>query len=94
MSAYLIGQISVKDDELWAEYVAGVHESLSPFESNIIFRGKLVSILAGKHEHDLAVVIEFTDISALNSWFHSEKYQSLIPIRDKAADVVISTYET
>jgi len=93
MSSYLVGHITVKDDELWQKYVAGVHESLSPFEFRIIFRGKLVAILAGKHEHDLAVVIEFPDQSTLDKWFTSKKYQSLIPLRDRAANVVITTYK-
>jgi uncharacterized protein (DUF1330 family) len=94
MPAYLVGHISVKNDDLWQKYVKGVGESLSPFESRIVFRGKLVSILAGKHEYDTVVVIEFSDHTALNDWFRSETYQSLIPIRDAAADVVITTYET
>ena len=93
MSAYLIGQISVKNGELWQAYVAGVRESLSSYESKIIFRGQLVSILAGKHEHDRVVVIEFIDYPTLKDWYHSEKYQSLIALREKAADVVITTYE-
>ena len=93
MSAYLVGHILVKNDELWQEYVAGVRESLSPFESKIIFRGQLVSVLAGKHEHDLVVVIEFPDYPTLNNWYHSAKYQSLIPLREEAANVVITTYE-
>ncbi len=94
MAAYLIGQISVKNDALWQTYVAGVRESLSPFPSKIMFRGKRVAVLAGQHEHDLVVVIEFENHETLMEWFHSEKYQSLIPIRDQAADVVISTYTT
>ena len=94
MSAYLVGHITVKDAKLWQEYVAGVQDSLSPFESKIIFRGKLAAVLAGKHDHNSVVVIEFNDLTTLNNWFHSEKYQSLIPIRDKAASVVITTYET
>ena len=93
MSAYLVGHISVKNGELWQAYVAGVRESLSSFESKIIFRGQLVSVLAGKHEHDRVVVIEFPDYSTLNDWYHSEKYQSLIVLREEAANVVITTYE-
>ena len=93
MSAYLVGHISVKNNELWQQYVTGVRESLSSFESRIIFRGQLVSVLAGEHEHDLVVVIEFPDLPTLNDWYYSEKYQSLIPLRDKAANVVITTYE-
>ncbi|MBW2613853.1 MAG: DUF1330 domain-containing protein [Deltaproteobacteria bacterium] len=93
MSAYLIGHISVKNSELWQQYVAGVRESLSSFESRIIFRGQLVSVLAGEHEHDLVVVIEFPDYPTLNDWYNSEKYQSLIALREEAANVVITTYK-
>jgi uncharacterized protein (DUF1330 family) len=93
MAAYLVGHISVKNTALWEAYVAGVRESLSPFESKIVFRGQLISVLAGEHEHDRVVVIEFPDYPTLNGWYHSEKYQSLIPLREEAADVVITTYE-
>jgi uncharacterized protein (DUF1330 family) len=92
MAAYLVGHITVKDDRLWQKYVAGVQESLAPVDARIVFRGKLVEVLAGQHGHDLVVVIEFPDQSTLNNWYGSEKYQSLIPLRDKAADVVITTY--
>ena len=94
MASYLVGHITVKDGELWQKYVSGVQESLLPFDSKVIFRGKLVSVLAGKHEHDLVVVIEFPDQSALDNWYSSKKYQALIPLRDKAANVVIMAYET
>jgi len=93
MASYLVGHITVKDDELWQEYVSGVQESLLPFDSKIIFRGKLASVLAGKHEHNLVVVIEFPDQSTLDNWYSSEKYQALIPLRDKAANVAIMAYK-
>jgi uncharacterized protein (DUF1330 family) len=93
MASYLVGHITVKDDELWPKYVSGVQESLLPFDSKVIFRGKLASVLAGKHDHDLVVVIEFPDQSTLDNWYFSEKYQALIPLRDKAANVVIMAYE-
>ncbi len=94
MAAYLVGHITVKHDELWQEYVSGVQESLAPFNARIVFRGKLTAVLAGKHEHDLVVVIEFSDLSTLDNWFSSEKYQALIPLRAEAANVVITSYKT
>ena len=93
MASFLVGHITVKNDELWQKYVSGVQESLLPFNSKVIFRGKLVSVLAGKHEHDLVVVIEFPDQSTLDNWYSSEKYQALIPLRDKAANVAIMAYK-
>lgn len=94
MASYLVGHITVKNEELWQQYVSGVRESLSPFQSKVLFRGTLVSILAGSHEHDRVVVIEFSDHVTLDNWFQSDKYQALIPLRDEAADMVITTYES
>ena len=94
MAAYLLGHITVKDEKLWQQYVSGVRDSLTGFESKVIFRGELVSVLAGSHEHNRAVVLEFSDHDTLDNWFQSDKYQALIPLRDEAADVVITTYES
>ena len=94
MAAYLIGQITVKDEELWQQYVAGVEQSLAPFAAEVVFRGKRDKVLAGQNDKDLVVVIEFSGPAPLDNWFNSEKYQSLIPLRDAAANVVITTYKT
>lgn len=93
MSAYLIGQIRVKSQKKWQQYVAGVAESLQPVDAEVVFRGKRLAVLAGEHNKDLTVVIRFADQQALEGWFSSESYQGLIPLRDSAADVTIVTYE-
>ena len=85
MNAYLIGHITVKDPDLWQEYIAGVKKSLIPFEAEVIFRGQRAAILAGKHAYDQCVVIKL---------FNSNAYQNLIPIRNKAADVALISYDT
>ena len=94
MAAYLIGHISIKDPSLWQEYIAGVKESLAPFEAEVIFRGRRAALLAGDHTYDQCVVIKFADQPSLQKWFNSEAYQNLIPIRNKAADVVIISYDS
>lgn len=94
MASYLVGHITVKDVELWNNYVEGVRESLAPFNAKVVFRGELMTVLAGVHDHERVVVIEFSDQATLDQWFRSEKYQSLIPLRDKAADLVITTYDS
>lgn len=94
MTAYLVGHITVKNDTLWQQYVAGVADSLAPYEAKIVFRGQLASVLAGDHEHELVVVIEFSDHTTLDRWFTSPAYQALIPLRDEAARVTITTYQT
>ena len=94
MASYLVGHITVKDEELWQQYVSGVQDSLSAFESKVIFRGELVSVLAGSHDYNRVVVIEFPDQVTLDKWFNSDNYQALIPLRDEAAEMVLTTYSS
>jgi len=93
MSAYLIGHITVKHPDKWKVYVEGVQKSLIPFESELVFRGKLATVLAGEHSYENTVVIKFRDQPTLLQWYQSKEYQGLIPIRDEAADVVILSFD-
>ncbi len=91
--AYLIGQIRVKDQALWEQYVEGVRESLQPFCAEVLFRGRRKAVLAGESDRELSVVIRFPDQKALQNWFNSPQYQDLIPLRDKAAETTIISYD-
>jgi len=93
MPAYLIGHITVKNPDKWKTYIERVQKSLMPFGAEVVFRGKLATVLAGEHSHENTVVIKFPDQSTLQQWYHSKEYQGLLPIRDEAADVVILSFD-
>jgi uncharacterized protein (DUF1330 family) len=93
LSAYLIGHIRIIDPVAWQSYLAGVAKSLEPYAAKILFRGRKHAVLVGTHDQELAVVIRFTDQPTLQAWFHSDDYQSLIPLREQAADVTIISYD-
>ena len=102
MPAFLVGQIRVHDQVKWSEYVAGVAKSLEPLgaDAEIVMRGSKLSTLAGTPlvaptgaPLDTVVVLKFKDVATLETWFHSELYQAIIPLRDSAASVTISSYE-
>ena len=92
-NAYVIGHITVKDTEKWNEYRNEVPATLEPCGAELVFRGKLVSILAGEHTHTDTVVIRFPDATAINGWYLSPNYQSLIPLREEAADMDLLLFE-
>lgn len=92
MSAYIIGQVKVKDRALWNQYVAGVALSLQAFEAKVLVRGQFQQALAGEADVSDSVVIEFSSAEQLNRWFHSNDYQQLITLRDQAASVSINSY--
>lgn len=91
--AYLVGHITVKSPQKWAEYTRQVPGTLAPWGAELVFRGKQVAVLAGENPHSDIVVIRFPDVAAVNQWFSSSAYQSLIPLREQAADVVLLCYE-
>ena len=92
-NAYVIGHITVKDHKKWYEYRNKLPATLEPWGAEIVFRGKLSSVLSGNHAHIDTVVIRFPNIGALNSWHSSPEYQSLIPLRQEAAEVELLSYE-
>lgn len=92
-TAYLIGRITIKDHEKWAEYRSKVGATIAPWGGEIICRGKWVSTLCGKHDHANALVMRFPDSDAVKKWYGSAAYQTLIPIREQAADMILEIYE-
>lgn len=93
MPAYLIGHIRVIDPAAWQQYLDGVAESLKPWPAEVVFRGRRHSVLAGTHDQELTVVIRFAEQQQLQNWFHSAAYQALIPLRERAAEVTIISYD-
>lgn len=92
-AAYVIGQVTVKDEAKWSEYRRKVPETFGPWGGEPVFRGTQFAALAGHCPHSDVVVLRFPNVAALRGWFASDAYQALIPLRDAAADVVLSAYE-
>jgi uncharacterized protein (DUF1330 family) len=92
MSACVIGHITVKDEEKWAQYRAQVPATLAPWGAELLFRGQLAEVLDGQHRHTDTVVIRFPDQAAADAWHSSPAYQALIPLRTEAADLDLLTF--
>ena len=93
MPAYIIGNISVKDTEKWAEYCSKVPDTLVPFGGELVFRGTGASVLSGDYRHAQAVVIRFPGPEHVMQWHGSDEYQRLVPLRVQAADVDLVRFE-
>ena len=91
-SACVIGHITVKDPEKWAEYRSRVPATLAPWGAELVLRGERVAVLGGRHDRQATVVIRFPDIDAVNAWYASPAYQALIPLREAAAEVDLISF--
>ena len=92
-SAYVVGQMTVKNETKWSEYRGQVLATLTPFGGELVFRGNQVRALSGECPHADIVVIRFPSLADADGWHNSAAYQALLPIRQEAADVVLTTYE-
>jgi uncharacterized protein (DUF1330 family) len=92
-AAYLVGHIRIKDAKKWDDYRAQVPATLAPWGAEISFRGRCVEVLSGEHPYSDIVVIRFPNKEAIHGWHFSPAYQALIPLRQKAAEMLLLSYE-
>jgi uncharacterized protein (DUF1330 family) len=91
--AYVVGHITVKDEALWTQYRNTVPNTLAPWNAELVFRGHQMRALSGECSHADIVVIRFASLADADGWHNSAAYQALIPLRQQAAEVVLTTYE-
>jgi len=94
MKAFLIAYITVKDSEKMNAYAKAAGESMQAYGGKVLTKGIAQQQLAGEHEPQNVAVICFPDIESLESWYNSEGYQKIIPLRKEAADIIITSYVT
>lgn len=88
-TAFLIGHMTIKDEEKWAEYRSKVPATLSDWGAEVVFRGKCHQVLSGRHDYTDTVIIRFPDLAGITGWYQSPAYQALIPLREQAAEMVL-----
>jgi uncharacterized protein (DUF1330 family) len=93
MSAYAIGNITVKHPAKWAEYRSKLPATLAPWNAEVLMRGKQAEVLSGHHRHKDVVVLRFPDLDSMKKWHDSSAYQALVALREEAADVDLVCYE-
>ena len=90
---YVVGQMTIKNQDKWIEYRSQVLATLIPWEGELVLRGSQIKTFSGQCTHPEIVVVRFPSLEQSESWHASPAYQALIPLRSEAADVVLITYE-
>lgn len=91
---YVIGHITVRDSASWDEYRRQVPATLPPWKGETVMRGYCTDVLSGEHAHEATVVLRFPDRQSALAWHASAAYQSIVPLRRQAADVVLIVTES
>jgi len=84
MSAYVILDIEVKNQEMYAQYVARATSIIEKAGGRYVVRGGKVTILSGTWHPKRLVVIEFKTVEEARQCFASPEYLAIAPLREQA----------
>ena len=93
MSAYLIAQVRVTDQEPFDKYRAEVPATLALYGGRYVIRGGQVHPLEGEWTVPRLVVIEFDSVEAARRWYDSPEYQRILPLRLAGAKTTAAIVE-
>ncbi len=85
MAAYVIGNIDVRDPDLYAEYRQQVPATLAQYGGKFLVRGGAHETLEGGWQPKRLVVLEFESMEAAKRWYDSEEYRGPKALRGRAA---------
>ena len=93
MGAYVVGHITVKDEEGFSNYAEQGLAIVASVGGEVAASGQLVKVLNGEHDRQMFVLLKFPDQEAVEKWYYSDGYQALIPGRNEAADITFISYD-
>jgi uncharacterized protein (DUF1330 family) len=83
--AYWIVRVSVKDPELYPQYLAAARPAFEAFGAKFIVRGGAFEVMEGQ-ARERNVVVEFKDRATALACYRSAEYEKAKAIRQSCAD--------
>ncbi|CAN5157047.1 hypothetical protein BH23BAC2_BH23BAC2_11320 [soil metagenome] len=90
----IIGFLNPQEKEAFEHYSTSINVLYQEVGATVTDRFPILQAALGDEKPNFVIVVEFPNEQALQNLFSSEKYQSLIPAREKAfkkINVFIST---
>lgn len=96
MSALMVVTIKVKDSEKLKTYMEKVQIIAADYDAEMVAKGQHATSLTKQNSeaHHMVTIIKFPSIAQQESWFNSPAYQSIIPLRQEAAEMSMNVYQT
>ena len=85
MTAYVVVDVKIKDEQKLGEYAAKSAETVAKFGGEFLTKAP-IEVLFGKTERPMKVIIQFDDTDTARAWYNSDDYQALLAIRSEAID--------
>jgi uncharacterized protein (DUF1330 family) len=86
MPAYVIVEITVRDEETYAQYRARVTDQIRQYGGEYLVRGGNTEALEGDWLPRRIVLLRFDSMEAAKRWWSSDDYAPLKALRQASAD--------
>jgi uncharacterized protein (DUF1330 family) len=88
MSAYLIVEHRITDPAKFEDYRSKVGPLIAKHGGRYLTKGGTHKVLETTHwQPDRVAIIEFPNMTALETWYNSAEYQPLIALRKASVDM-------
>jgi uncharacterized protein (DUF1330 family) len=84
MSAYVISDVDILDDELIKTYRLLAQESIAKYGGRYLARGGKVEPVEGGWTPKAIVIVEFPDMARAKAWYQSADYAEALKVRADA----------
>jgi uncharacterized protein (DUF1330 family) len=85
MPVYMVLEITVRDPDVYAEYVRRVPATVERYGGRYVVRGGPVVALTGDWNPERIVILEFPTAQHMERWNASPEYAAVAPLRARAA---------
>jgi uncharacterized protein (DUF1330 family) len=85
MTAYVIADVDVHDQQTYQEYAALIPATLQPYGGRVTVRGDAPETLEGDWQPRRIVVLEFPSSEHARRWYTSQDYIAAMAIRHRAS---------
>ena len=84
MPAYLISDVSIRDNRAFQVYRARAAASIAKYGGRYLARGGAMETLEGSWGPETIIVVEFPDVERARTWYRSPEYAAALAVRDEA----------
>ena len=85
MAAYVIVDVTIHDNEKYAEYIKQSPATIEAFGGRFVVRGAKVESLEGSWTPGRFVMLEFDSVERAKEWWSSEMYREPKKLRQSAS---------
>ncbi|MBO6639719.1 MAG: DUF1330 domain-containing protein [Roseitalea sp.] len=94
MTALIVARFDVKNAESMDAYAAAAGPTVLAHGGEFVAMGEKVSALVGEDEKRSVAMVRFSDVASAKRWFDSPEYSACKPLREEAAEMQFTLYET